>query len=249
MKTDWISYNELAWVDAVLSSPDELREEAEFYCKLITEKSKRAAKTLLHFGCGAGMHDHTFKRHFEITGVDLSEGMLKIARSLNPEIEYHRGDMRGVRLSGRYDAVAIPDSIAYMATVEDLKSAVRNAERHLDPGGVLLIVCQTKDEFRENNFAYTGSHEDVQVTLFENNFVTRPDRSQYEASIVYLIRRKGKLRIRTDVHTLGLYDKATWLNLLKEEGFDTGEFRMDSAYDRYLLGEGKYPQTVFVGVK
>jgi len=40
----------------------------------------------------------------------------------------------------------------------------------LKPGGVLLIVANIKEEFRENNFVYTGSKGDVEVTIFENNY-------------------------------------------------------------------------------
>ncbi|MDW7761245.1 MAG: class I SAM-dependent methyltransferase [Acidobacteriota bacterium] len=184
----WTAYNKLAWTETTIAPPEEYEEEAEFLAKLISGRARIPVKTLLHLGCGAGGHDHTLKRHFEITGVDISEGMLEIARGRNPEAVYILGDMRDVRLKELFDAVAIPDSIGYMATPADLRKAVDTAFRHLKPGGALLITALVAEDFRENNFAYSGSRESVDITIFENNrrLMKRPD--QYEATLVYLIR-------------------------------------------------------------
>lgn len=41
---------------------------------------------MLHLGCGAGGHDFHFNQHFAVTGVDLSDGMLELAKKRNPEV-------------------------------------------------------------------------------------------------------------------------------------------------------------------
>ena len=46
-----------------------------------------------------------------MTGVDLSEGILDIAKQTNPEIEYLKGDIRDINLNRHFDVLAIPDSI------------------------------------------------------------------------------------------------------------------------------------------
>ena len=117
---NWLSYSDLAWTELIISSPDEYRDETESYSKTIINHSTQKPKTLLHLGCGAGINDYTFKRYFKVTGVDISHGMLKIARELNPEARYIQADMRSIRLKLLSDAVAIPDSIGYMTTVTDL---------------------------------------------------------------------------------------------------------------------------------
>lgn len=107
----WPAYNELAWTEELLGNPDEYEYEAGFYVDLIKRTAAEdQPMTLLHLGSGAGMHDRVFKRHFTITGVDLSPGMLRMARAGNPEVEYLEGDMRSIRLGREFDAVAIPDS-------------------------------------------------------------------------------------------------------------------------------------------
>ncbi len=247
--SDWLSYNDLAWTEPVMMSPEEGEKEAGKFVEIIRKQAKTEVKTLLHLACGGGIYDYTFKKYFKVTGVDISPGMLEVARKLNPEVAYHEGDMRSVKLDEKFDAVAIPDSIGYMRTLDDLRSAITNACGHLKPGGILLITATIAEQFTDNNFVYTGFKDDVEITVFENNYITDAKRSSYEATIVYLIRRKGKLEIHTDVHKLGLFSRDTWLDLLKEHDLQADQVQMDDIYAPYIMDEGEYPLVTFVCVK
>jgi SAM-dependent methyltransferase len=248
-KTKWCGYSEFAWTETIIASPEEYIEETEQFSKIIKEHSTVKPKTLLHLGCGAGGNDYTFKKHFEVTGVDISEGMLEIARSYNPEVRYLYGDMRTIKLGKCFDAVAIPDSIGYMTTAEDLRSAIITAHNHLKTGGVLLIVANIAEQFTQNNFVYTGSKGDIEITVFENNYIPDPAGTTYEATLIYLIRRKGKLEIHTECHIIGLFKLDTWLDLLKEAGFEVKQAKIEHSYDCFILGEGKYPLLMFICTK
>lgn len=117
---------------------------------------------------------------------------------------------------------------------------------HLKPGGTLLIVAHTKEEFWENNFVYSGSRGDIDITVFENDHIPDPAGTTYEATIVYLIRRSGALRIATDRHTVGMFSLDVWHQLLGELRLQVQELRMDHLYDTHLLGEGSYKMTMFI---
>ncbi len=245
----WKAYSELAWVESVVAPPVEFKEETLFFCEMIKQNSQVEVKTLLHLASGSGINDYTFKHHFRVTGVDISEDMLAIARDLNPEVAYEKGDMRYVKLGEHFDAVAIPDAIGYMQTFEDLRQAVSNARDHLNPGGVLLVTALTKEQFQPNNFAYTGTKGDVEVTVFENNYMPADKATTYEAVMVYLVRRRGNLEIYTDRHVLGLFEMDVWLNLFKELDLQVTQSRVGRFYDRFILEEGDYPLTIFTCTK
>lgn len=249
MASSWISYNELAWVDDLLVDPADCETEVSLYVDLIQRAAAEPPRTLLHLGSGAGWHDITFKRHFQVTGVDLSCGMLERARRLHPEVEYLEGDMRTLRLEREFDAVAIPDSIDYMASLDDLRQAIQTAARHLKSRGVLLVVANPEETFRENNFAYTAERDGVQVTLFENNYINRFHPNTYESTMAYLIRRQGELTIHTENQVLGLFPREAWLELFREVGLTIQQTSSSGFYERYLLGEGEYTRTVFVANK
>ncbi len=180
-----------------------------------------------------------------MTGVDLSEGILDIAKQTNPEIEYLKGDIRDINLNRHFDVLAIPDSIMYMKTREDLTAAIKNAAAHLNPWGVLLVFAHTREEFRNNNFAYTGEEGNVHVTVLENNHIVSP--TTYEAVMIHLIRTSGELSIHHEVYTLGLFSHEEWLDIFKMVNLQVREINLDHLHDQYLLEDGEYKLTVFIG--
>jgi ubiquinone/menaquinone biosynthesis C-methylase UbiE len=219
------------------------------YVDLIKRTASEPPSTLLHLGSGAGGHDRIFKRHFTVTGVDLSLGMLNKARVAHPDIEYLEGDMRTLRLNRQFDVVVIPDSIDYMASQDDLRLAIQTAVAHLKTSGVLLVVAKTEETFQNNNFAYTGEKDGVHVTLLENNYINPFRPNIYEATFVYLIRQQGELTIHTDHQVLGLFSHATWEKVFNDTELTMQQTSLNGIYDKHLLGDREYPLTVFVGKK
>jgi ubiquinone/menaquinone biosynthesis C-methylase UbiE len=249
LASTWVAYNDLAWTEDWLADPAEYEDEVMVYVDLIKRTAVEPPSTLLHLGSGAGGHDRIFKQHFTVTGVDLSLGMLNKARVAHPDIEYLEGDMRTLRLNRQFDAVVIPDSIDYMASQDDLRQAIQTAVAHLKTSGVLLVVAKTEETFQNNNFAYTGEKDGVHVTLLENNYINPFRPNTYEATFVYLIRQQGELTIHTDHQVLGLFSQATWEKMFNDAELIMRKTNMNGIYDKYLLGDGEYPLTVFVGQK
>ena len=249
MASDWISYNQLAWTEDFLAEPADYEQEVAHYADMVRQHASPPVHTLLHLGCGAGGQDLFFKRNFSVTGVDLSIGMLDKARAKNPEIEYIEGDMRTIRLDRQFDAVIIPDSIDYIATMGGLQQVIHTAALHLRRGGVLLVVCSTAEQFRNNNFVYTGEKGDVHVTLFENNYTSPYAPQTHEITLFYLIRQRGQLKTYSEHIVAGLFPQASWEGVFKQAGLTLYSQDLFGSYDQYLLDDGEYTQTIFIGRK
>jgi SAM-dependent methyltransferase len=215
-------YGDLAKLWPIISPPENYVDEAKFFAKLIREHSRIKARTLLHFGCGAGHIDWTLKKHFRITGVDVSRQMLTLARRLNSEVKYRQGDMRTARLRRTFDAVIIADSITYMTSERDLRGAFQTAWTHLKPGGVFCTYAEhTKERFEQNKTEFSlRTNGDTEIVFIENDYDPDPTDTTSEFTFVCLIRRAGRLRIETDRHVGGLFDLETWRRLLKSVGFN-----------------------------
>jgi len=214
-------YKDLAKYWPIISPPEDYIEEGEYVAQVIKHTSPIETKTVLDLGCGGGHDDFALKKHFKITGVDISPDMLKLAKKLNPEVKYVKGDMRTVRLKDKFDAVTIFDSIHYMTTHDDLTTLFETAYHHLKPGGVMITVVEvTKETFVQNKTrSMVQSKNNVEVSFIENYYDPDPTDNTYEATFVFLIRDKGKLKIETDKHTCGVFAMQTWLDILEETGF------------------------------
>jgi hypothetical protein len=136
-----------------------------------------------------------------------------------------------------------------MASQDDLQQAIQSAVMHLKTGGVFLLVAKTEETFQNNNFAYVGEKDGIHVTLLENNHINPFRPNTYEATFVYLIRRKGELTIHTDHQVLGLFSRRIWGEVFKNAGISMRKTDLDGIYDSYLLNDGVYPLTVFMGQK
>ncbi len=215
-------YNDLAWTWPIISPPEDYVEESEIFSDIIKRHSRIPPRTLLHVGCGGGHNDYTFKRHFEVYGVDISPEMLELAKRLNPDVTYSLGDMRSVRLGKVFDAVAILDSINYMSTLESLRAAFRTAHAHLRRGGVLIAAIEeTVEDFRQNETSITKKSRDgVEVTLIENGYDPDKSDTSYEATFVYLIKRGEALDIQVDRHVCGIFDLDTWFEIPRNIGME-----------------------------
>ncbi|MEW5872305.1 MAG: class I SAM-dependent methyltransferase [Chloroflexota bacterium] len=215
-------YADLAWLWPLISPPEDYVSEAGEFVQAIRQHARIEVKTLLDLGCGGGHNDHTLRQHFQVTGVDLSEEMLGLARRLNPDVAYQVGDMRSLRLGQVFDAVLIADSIDYMLTEADLRAAFATAYAHLRPGGVFVTYAEeTREHFEQNGtYLHTHSQSDLEVVMLENYYDPDPADSTYEMTFVYLIRQAGRLRIETDQHVGGIFSLPTWSRLLQEVGFE-----------------------------
>jgi SAM-dependent methyltransferase len=213
-------YSEIADWFHLLTAPEDYVVEADFYSRLLIESAMIPVKTVLELGSGGGNNAFHMKTRFDLTLTDLSDGMLSLSRSLNPECEHVQGDMRTLRLHKLFDAVFIHDAIDYMTTEDDLRAALVTALKHCKRGGVVVIA---PDHVRETFRADTdhGGNDDERGGLRYLEWTWDPDPNDetYLVDYAYLLRHQdGVVSVEHDRHTCGLFPRATWLRLLEEAG-------------------------------
>ena len=231
-------YTDLAWLWPMWG---DAATEYAHYCEhvtgLIRQYGKRSATTLLDIGCGGGKNVLNLKREFNVTGLDFSPTMLAQAKELNPECTFVQGDMRTFGLGSTYDAILMDDAISHMSCRPDFVAAFRNAHAHLNLGGVLVATPDvTTETFQQNKTTTTPAKRDeLDVVFVENVYDPDPTDEQYEATILYLIRDHGRLRIETEHWTVGIFSLDTWRHVLHETGFEVHEGRYNPGGDGYTV--------------
>lgn len=216
-------YNSAQWAWEMIGAIEDYNPLAHYIFHRIKQHEAIQTNNILHLGCGSGCIDYHLKTYFSITGIDLSENMVKSAARKNPECSYHVGDMRQIPLKGLYDAVIIPESIDYMRSFEDIQKVFSGAKKVLKKDGLLLVIIGYDPEhFPQNRTTVEqvkqGSKE---LTFIENNYTADPAGNSFEATFVFLVREKGRSEIIIDVHKLGLFRKSIWQDAMLKAGFST----------------------------
>jgi dTDP-3-amino-3,4,6-trideoxy-alpha-D-glucopyranose N,N-dimethyltransferase len=187
-----------------------------------------------------------------VTGVDISEDMLRIARrKVKGRARFVRGDMRDLDASveGKFDAViCLFSSVSYNLTMRDLRRTLQGLYDHLREPGVAVFDTH----FTKRGFVDGHRGEDV----FDDGRVigARLSVSEREGDVgqltfSYLIKDGAKtIVLRNDVHRLGLFDHEDFLRTMREVGFaETGAY-LDWSF-KSAGGENQFRDVVFVGCK
>lgn len=129
-----------------------------------THREIDAVETILHLrkgarvldlACGAGRHSiELAKRGYRMTGYDLSEALLKTARSsmraAGVKVDFVQGDMRELRYRAAFDAVInMFSSFGYFDSMEQDRKVLEGVARALKARGKFLM-----DRFNREALAY-----------------------------------------------------------------------------------------------
>jgi hypothetical protein len=163
------------------------------------------------------------------------------ARTLNPEGEFFEGDMRSFALGRTFDAVLMDDAISFMAGRADFSAAFRMAFDHLNPGGVMIATPDvTTETFQQNRTVATpaagrSKPDHLDVVFIENSYDPDPSDENFEATMIFVIRENGRLRLEMDRYTLGLFSLDVWRRTLSETGFELAEGTYADGRDEYTV--------------
>ena len=139
-------YTELARYWPLISPPQDYAKEAGFWGETLRRRLGPGKHEILELGVGGGSNLSHLTRDFKAVAADLSPAMIEQARMLNPDVQFHVGDMRSIRLGRKFRAVLIHDAIDYMVSGGRPASTFATAAAHLEPGGVFVTA---PDWFRE----------------------------------------------------------------------------------------------------
>jgi SAM-dependent methyltransferase len=133
-------YAEMAQYYDRIYSFKEYAVESEQLIGWIGTHIRSSGRRLLDVACGTGRHLEYLSKTYDAEGLDLSPGLLELARKRNPRLTFHCADMRTFDLPSRYDVVTcLFSAIGYMTTREALAQAIATMAKHLVPGGLLVI--------------------------------------------------------------------------------------------------------------
>ena len=118
--------------------------EAALVHDMIAERHSRAA-TLLDVACGTGAITARLAGTYQVSGLDISPGMLAVAREKLPRgTALYPADMADFRLDTRFDAIVCSyQGINHLLSLPAWKRFFACAYEHLNDGGVFVFDIAT----------------------------------------------------------------------------------------------------------
>jgi ubiquinone/menaquinone biosynthesis C-methylase UbiE len=105
-------------------------------------------RRLLDVACGTGKSfEPMLERGWDVTGCDISPGMVEIARTRHPREAdgVFVGDMRALPDCGPFELVTcLDDALNYLLGEDDVTAAFESVARVLQPGGMLVFDCNSE---------------------------------------------------------------------------------------------------------
>tara|TARA_B100000780_G_C21054725_1_gene423704 strand:+ start:256 stop:1005 length:750 start_codon:yes stop_codon:yes gene_type:complete len=142
---------EYAKVYDLLYKDKNYRKESHAITKLI-KKHKKNSSSILDLGCGTGKYTSSlFKNKFDVTGVDRSEAMLKIAKAKNKKITFVKSDITKIKLNQKFDVITTMfDVLSYLNTNKDINIFFQKANIHLKNKGLIFFDFWYKPGIEKN---------------------------------------------------------------------------------------------------
>jgi SAM-dependent methyltransferase len=215
--------------------------EAMILKRIISRHKASNGKALLDAGCGTGGHLRYLADDFDCTGLDLYEGMLRVARKSVPRAQFVRGNMTDFHLGRKFDVIlCMYGAIGLVRTYRNLQKTILNFSRHLSIGGIVIIESdsfsnsQTPSPYMNVMTAEEGNTKVAKVEYYRRKgdiLVERED---------YLVATGGKgIRHYSDVQYVGVFELKKTMQIFERTGLEP----------RYLGGVLHHDRGVLIGIR
>ncbi len=184
----------------------------------VLKQLKFRPKTILEVACGTGKLMQIFhKKGYKIEGVDLSKGMLDIAKKKGLKVQ--QGNMVNFNLKKRYDLIFnIFDSLNYLQKLLDLEKCFKTISRHLNGNG--LFIFDMNSDFKINKVIPTFKTEYYKVGDTELIWLNKHKPNTWVAEMIMFCKSDGEYTRFYEKHIEKAYKLNEVKRMLKKANFE-----------------------------
>ncbi|MBD2529852.1 class I SAM-dependent methyltransferase [Nostoc flagelliforme FACHB-838] len=170
--------------------------------QLLQEYQIYKGASILDLCCGTGhMAQHLIEQGYKVTGLDISEAMLRYARENAPNAQFILDDARFFKLPPSFDAVISPSgSLNHIMTIEELQQVFTKVYNALLDNGVFLFALNLEDGYTSWNGVITdGDVKDDFAWACCDSYNSREKIGQFKITIFQLVEKVWQ---RFDINNL-----------------------------------------------
>jgi SAM-dependent methyltransferase len=211
------------YYDALYVNEREYAPEAARVKELLAGHGVPSGTDLLVLACGTGGHLPFFKDDYHVSGLDLSEDMLGLAREKFPGIRFHLGNLVDFELDEDFDAtICLYGSIGFVKTVDGLRASMKRIAAHLRPNGLALITpWSTAEEFQELIVVDAADRPDLKIARMEQVRLKEP--GVVEVTFHHLLGKGNEVTYHQQSMEIGLFSREDYLSAMAGAGLKVME--------------------------
>lgn len=210
--------------------------EAEKVHKFIQKYKRTNGNTLLDVACGTGVHAGLLSKYYKVEGSDLDTQMLKVAKKKHPKIRFHQGNMIDFKLGHQFDIITcLFSSIGYVRIKSNLRKAIKNMSDHLLPGGVLLVEPWFTPEQWNPGRIFTLQVEKPGLKIVRMSLSRQKGNLSF-VDLHYMIGSSKGVEHLTEVHTLGLFTHADYMDAFEKAGLHVTQYKKQPGNRGMFIG-------------
>lgn len=144
--TNMVNYDIFAkFYDSVMGS----REKTAAKVSGLIKKHNPSAETVLELAAGTGQNLANLYKDYEVSGLDLSEGMLQVAKTKLPGAKFYHQSMVDFRIDQKYDVIiSLFDSVNHLLDFDDWKRMFQSVKSHLAHDGIFIFDVNTPEKLQ-----------------------------------------------------------------------------------------------------
>ena len=195
--------------------------EAERLRNILKDLGIPEGSRVLEAGCGTGSHMAFLRSWFQISGFDLSEAMLAVARKKLPGIPLFRADMTDFQIPEAAALLCLFSAIGYVYPEARLRSAAGAFARAVRPGGALIVEPWLTEESFTPGHISMHTYDGPELKL-SRMAVGRKEGALSVIDFHWMALRKGTTDAErfSERHTTWLCPLKTLLAAFREAGFE-----------------------------
>ncbi len=221
-------YNDFARVYDRLMRADVDYEAWADYIENIFTRYRKNPSLVCDLACGTGnITIPLSRRGYDMTGIDISEDMLNIAREKADGILFLNQNIASLDLYGTMDAfTCMIDGVNYIISPLALADMFTRIKRcFLEPDGIVIFDISTRHKLKNVIGENTFIHSDREVFYtWQNRYIDKKNLS--DMLLTFFVRQGGGYRRFEERHLQRAYSEGEIRAVLKRAGFE----RID-AYD------------------
>ncbi|MGF2617162.1 methyltransferase domain-containing protein [Rossellomorea vietnamensis] len=246
-----MSYQQFAYIYDYLMKDVPYDSWVEFV-QAKADKYAVSGRELLDLGCGTGeLSLRLLKEGYSVTGIDLSEDMLFMAREKAEndglQLPLYQQDMSELQGLGSFDIISIfCDSLNYLETEEKVISTFKNVRDHLRDDGLFLFDVHSIFKLTQIFLNETFTYNDEEVSYIWDCFPgEKPNSVDHELTFFVRDGETGQYERVEELHHQRTFPILTLETWLQETGFEV----MDITADFSDIQPGDHSERIFFTCK